>query len=196
MSYSIPSRNHFTSVTSLEFPFFSTRTMPLSASDATTRWVQPGEARLLRDELLDVGPSVDLEDADHLPLVGLQGPHHHGARLLPRRLGARRIVVLHLGEDEEVDYADHAGEDGAEEEQGGEGDDEWDSSGEPLCDDLVEDVRWRGLRSEGQREEIERDGEPEDRCQQQYEQDLELIQLGLSRSYFVAFPFVLSIGSV
>src|SRR4029077_3861986 len=37
--FSIPSRNHSTRVTSLELPRFSTRTMPLSASAATTRWV-------------------------------------------------------------------------------------------------------------------------------------------------------------
>jgi hypothetical protein len=61
---------------------------------------------------------VDLEHADDLPLVGLQGPHHHRAGLLS---GVRFIVRLHLGKDEEVDHPDHAGEHCAEEEERGSG---------------------------------------------------------------------------
>ena len=54
----------------------------------------------------------------------------------PARFGARRVVVLHLWQDEEVDDTHHAREDGAEEEEGREGITSGESGWKALREDL------------------------------------------------------------
>src|SRR2546427_2152021 len=55
--------------------------------------LQSGQTSLLRDEFLHVSAPMNLEHTDNLPLVGLQSPQDHRARILSR---IRFVVCLHL----------------------------------------------------------------------------------------------------
>src|SRR2546428_8601333 len=97
-------------------PSFNMHNPSLREGSNDSVGLQPGETSLLSDEFLHVSAPMNLEHSDNLLLVGLQGPQDHRARVLSR---VGFVVGLHLRQDEEVDYPNHAGEDRAEKQKGG-----------------------------------------------------------------------------